>query len=123
MKAYVVILCVLYLTTLVNRALLLITSPPPVLAATAVVDVVVLGLALWASLCLAFNKRFFAEDNLRLLYQATLLVGVVGVAARVSAAGGMTQVSFGVMGVFLSFLTYVLFAVPVIIFDRETRRK
>jgi hypothetical protein len=121
MKFYVILLCVLYLATILKRTLLLLVTPPPFLALTAVLDLVVLGLDLWGALCFAFNKPFFAVQRLRLMYQGTLVLGVASVTAQVAASGGVEQMGFGPLGVALSFLPYVLFAAPIILFDRSRR--
>ena len=120
MKPYFFLLAVLLLTNTFLRAWQVTVGIPAPLAVSYLADVVCFGLCLWCSWGLSFDKKPLTRPQARLIYYATMIAGIASVLLRVwgphlgvPAVGGA-----GLIDVALWALSYILFAVPAVLYDQ-----
>lgn len=121
MKTFFALLCVLYVSVLVNAGLGILIFPEPLALIKNLGDVVAGALCLRTAFDLGWSRRWLDAPGCRLLYRAT---GGLGIYAVILAATGT---SFGPPGLFgpglahsaMVFVPYVLFIVPVVLQERR----
>lgn len=125
MKGYFVLLCVLYLATLFMSVWSL-TNPLHVLVALKnALDIALFSICLAGCFGLAFKRVYLEPTRWRLTYQATLTLGVfsvmlMGFGDRFGVPMPVGQPSLLELG--LMFLPYLLFALPVILYEQALKK-
>lgn len=119
MKPYFFLLAVLFVSNLFLRAWQVVVGIPLPLAVSYVADLVCFGLCLWTAWALAYLRKPLTRPQARLIYYATMAAGIVSVLLRlygdrvgVPAVGGRNLIDVGLWA-----LSYVLFAVPAVLYD------
>lgn len=120
MKPYFILLAVLLLSNTFLRVWQLTIGIPAQLAVSYLADVACFALCLWAAFGLAFDRKPLTRPQARLIYYATMLAGIASVLLRVwgphlgvPAVGGT-----GLIDVALWALSYILFAIPAVLYDQ-----
>jgi len=125
MKVYFVLLCVLYLATLVMSVWSL-TNPLHLLVALKnALDIALFFLCLVGCFGLAFRREYLEPTRWRLTYQATLTLGVfsvvlMGFGGRFGVPMPVGDPSLVELG--LLYLPYLLFAIPVVLYEQALRK-
>ena len=119
MKPYFILLAVLFTSNTLLRVWQLWLGVPPEVAVSYLADVACFALCLWAAFALAFDRQPLTRPQARLIYYATMVAGIVSVLLRVwgpqlgvPAVGGVGLVDVGLWA-----LSYVLFAIPAVLYD------
>lgn len=125
MKGYFFLLAFLYLVQTLMNLLVLFNVGVPIKALLAFGNVVFFSLALLGSYALAFRKTFFRPGFWTLLMNGVLVWG--GFTVMVYGYGEMFGLaspsgSPGILNLGLLFLPYLLFAIPVIVYQHERRK-
>jgi len=118
MKPYFFLLAIMYVATVLNLGFALAFSPSLDGALKAVADLALFGLCLRASHALAFGKTLYTPQTWRLVYRATLGLGLLTVFLLNRAAP-----ESGVLRLALSFVNYLVFAIPAVLYERELKMK
>ncbi len=124
MKGYFYLLSVLYLVT-VLVSLWSLTNPLHVLTALKnALDIALFSACLAACHGLVYKRRYWEAPRWRLIYQATLTLGVFGV--MLMGYGERFGVpspvgSPGLIQLGLWFLPYLLFVIPVILYEHALK--
>lgn len=122
MKLYFYGLAILYLFSLLNRALAIWMGVPEVILVAYLADAVLLGLCLRVSYGAAFNKRYFQPDAIRLIYWGTMTLGFISVGLlTLGEYVGLPDMDIHPVNVIMGFLPYPMFALPCILLERAIR--
>lgn len=125
MKVYFVLLCLLYLATLA-MSLWSLTNPLHVLVALKnALDVALFSICLVGCFGLAFRRVYLEPTRWRVTYQATFTLGVFSV--MLMGFGGRFGVPMPVgdpslIELGLLYLPYLLFGIPVVLYERALRK-
>lgn len=125
MKGYFVLLAVLYLVTLLMNVWSLTHRIPTLLAVKNALDIALFALCLLGAYGLAFRRSYWEPLRWRMIYQATLVLGVfsvmiMGFGERFDMPTPYTDPSLLLLG--MLFLPYLLFALPVILYEHALRK-
>lgn len=125
MKTYFVLLAILYVGNLANSFVGLAFVAAPVMIAKIAADVALMSISLWGCYGMAFGKRYLSAAKWRIVYQATLALGVATVLlyANGEVVGLPPLEGIGLLHAGMIFLPYVLFAVPIILYEKELKEK
>lgn len=125
MKVYFILLCVLYLAT-VAMSIWSLTNPLHLLVALKnALDIGLFSMCLVAAFGLAFKRIFLEPTRWRMTYQATLTLGAFSV--MLMGFGGRFGVPMpvgepGLLELGLIYLPYLLFAIPVVLYEKALRK-
>jgi hypothetical protein len=122
MKAYFILLAILFAGRLFANGVVFLTVTHPVPLLRAVVELVCFGLCLWGCYGMAFRKRYLDQARWKIIYNLTLIVGVVTVVLAVYGSEFGIPGSTGDISLFhggMILLPFLLFAVPVIIYSKD----
>ncbi len=125
MKTYFVLLAILYFGTLANSFIGLAFVAAPVMIAKIAADVALMGVCLWGCYGMAFGKRYLSAPKWRMIYQATLALGVATVLlyANGEVVGLPPMQGIGLLHAGMIFLPYVLSAIPIILYEKELKEQ
>jgi len=125
MKGFFYMLCVLYVVVAIQDAGAALMRGHALLVVKAVADLTLFGLCLQACHGLAFGRRKGRPGQWRLLSRGTLGLGVLAVLLTgwgeyvgLPPREGSTHL----LNLFMAYLNYVLFAVPVILYENVLRK-
>lgn len=126
MKGYFFLLSVLYLAFLALAVWGLTTFLHMYITLKLLADIVLPGLCVWACYGLAFKKVYMGPIAWRMVYNLTFILGVFAVLLRgwpdklgVPSPVGAPHV----LDLALTFLPYILFAIPAVLYDHELKQK
>ncbi len=125
MKGYFFLLAILYLVTLLMNIWSLTHHIPTLLAVKNALDIALFALCLLGAFGLAFRRSYWEPLRWRMVYQATLVLGVfsvmiMGFGERFGMPSPMGKPSLLQLG--MLFLPYLLFALPVILYEHALRK-
>ena len=127
MKVYFYMATILYLGMIFRDGRELAVIPKPVLWEYAKVagDVLILGACVLACYGLAFKKKYLDVAKWRMMYPLTILLGLFtgALLAMPEKFGILYREPSGLLDIAMRFLPYILFAVPVILYQHELTRK
>lgn len=124
MKGYFILLCILYLASVVI-SIWSLTNPLHILVALKnALDIAMFTLCIMGAYGLAFKRKLWDPVRWRMIFQGTLILGVfsvvlIGYGERFgvpSPAGAPSLLQLG-----LVFLPYLLFAIPVVLYERALK--
>ncbi len=122
MKGYAILLGVLFVSSLATRLMTVSVSHEPLARALAGADIVAFGLCLVAAVEMAFHRRWltsrFGAQGWRLVSRGALVLGAFAVA---SSAMSRPMSAPGLLQLGLMLVPYVVFAIPVILFENELK--
>lgn len=116
MKPYFFLLVIMYAATLVKAGLALAFFPSAEGALKLLADMVLLALCVYGCFALAYGRKIFTPQAWRLVHQATIALGLFTVFLINRAAP-----DGGVLRLVLTFITYLVFAIPAILYERELK--
>jgi hypothetical protein len=126
MKGYFYLLFVLYLATVMRNGLALAYPSHPLVSLRDVAAIVLFGLCVLGCHSMAFARTRFNPPAWRLVYTATLALGVFslllhtfGERMGVTWQGGKPHF----LSMVMDFLNYLLFAVPVILLENRMKKE
>ena len=125
MKGYFFLLALLYIATMVMNIWSLTHSIPMLMALKNALDIVLFSLCLFGAYGLGFKREYWVPARWRMTYQATLALGVfsvilMGFGERFGMPTPYTEP--GIIQLVLMYLPYLLFALPVILYDNTLRK-
>ena len=119
MKLYFFGLLILYVFSVLNRAMSLALGTPPQIMVSYVADILLFSLCLRVCYGMAFNKRYFTPQSVKLIYYGVM--GMVVVSLFLLTKGellGLPDLEIHVLNLLLWLLPYLLFALPCILLGR-----
>lgn len=125
MKGYFILLAVLYVLHVAVGVFVIAVSPHSMLVLKLVVDTVLYGLCLAGCWGLVGRRQIWSPLTWRVIYQATLVMGGFFFVAQ--GFGDKLGIEYptqeaGLLNLLMNLLNYVLFAVPVIVYENALRK-
>jgi hypothetical protein len=123
-KGYFYLLAVLFAASAVVRMLSLAMIDDALTQLRYVADVILFGICLAGCFGLAYGRRYFSAQAWRLIAHLTLALGAVTIVLRVSGPnfGLPAQAPADPFSLALSFLPYILFAIPAILYGHSLKQ-
>ena len=125
MKGYCILLAVLYVIHVVMGVFEVVVAPHDMRVLKLVIDAVVFALCLVGCFGLAYRKALWSPLTWRVIYQATLVMGCFFFFAQGfgdSVGIDHPDKDAGLLNLMMNLLNYLLFAVPVIVYEHALRR-
>lgn len=123
MKPFFYLLAVLYLPTLANAGIGILAVPTALALVKNIGDIALFGLCLVTAFDHAYGRSRLDAAACKLLYRATLALGVYAVilAATDTPYGPPGLFGPGLVHAAMVFIPYILFIVPVVLQERRLR--
>jgi len=119
MKLYFFGLLILYVFSVLNRAMSLAMGTPPLIMVSYVSDIILFSLCLRVCYGMAFNKRYFTPDSVKLIYYGVMGMGIISLLLLTKGELlGLPDLEIHILNLLLWLLPYLLFALPCMLLGR-----
>ncbi|MBU1229315.1 MAG: hypothetical protein KKA55_06725 [Proteobacteria bacterium] len=116
MKPYLFMLVIMYAATILKAGFALALAPNPESMLKLLADMTLLGFCVYGCYGLAYGRKLFTPQAWRLVHQGTLVLGLLTIFLINRAAPDS-----GFLRLALTFITYLVFAIPAILYERELK--
>ena len=125
MKGYFVLLCILFVIHTTVNVFVTVVDPHGMRVLKTALDFVLYGLCLYGGYGLMTRKIIWTPMTWRMIYHATLVMG--GFFFLTQGFGDRMGIEHpdqgaGMLNLIMTFLKYLLFAIPVILYEHALRK-